>query len=61
MTLEPRDKRSLSDMRMAKAMEFLEDARANAREGRHRTAVNRAYYMTATMIDVIEAARNKMP
>jgi uncharacterized protein (UPF0332 family) len=44
MTLEPKDKRSLSDMRMAKAAEFLEDARANAREGRYRTAVNRSYY-----------------
>lgn len=44
MNLDPRDKRSLSDLRMAKARECLEDARANQREGRHKTAVNRAYY-----------------
>jgi uncharacterized protein (UPF0332 family) len=44
MMLEPQDKRSLSDARMAKALEFLEDAQANLKEGRHRTAVNRSYY-----------------
>lgn len=44
MTLEPQDKRNLSDVRMSKALEFLEDARANLREGRHRTAINRSYY-----------------
>lgn len=44
MTLEPQDKRHLSDVRMSKALEFLEDARANLREGRHRTAVNRSFY-----------------
>jgi uncharacterized protein (UPF0332 family) len=59
MTLEPQDKRSLSDMRMAKALEFLEDARANAREKRSRTAVNRSYY-AADMIGMIESARKKL-
>ena len=44
MRLEPQDKRNLSDLRMANALEFLEDARANVREGRHKTAVNRAYH-----------------
>lgn len=44
MTLEPQDKRHLSDVRMSKALEFLEDARANLAEGRHKTAVNRSYY-----------------
>ena len=29
---------------MAKAIEWPGDARANVREGRHKTAVNRAYY-----------------
>lgn len=32
MTLEEKDKKSLSDVRMAKAREFLEDARANLSE-----------------------------
>ena len=44
MTLEQQDKKSLSDVRMAKAREFLKDARANLSEGRHGTAVNRSYY-----------------
>lgn len=50
MNLEPRDKRSLSDLRMARAREFLEDARANWGEGRHKTAVNRAYYAALAAI-----------
>lgn len=44
MTLEPQDKKSLSDVRMAKAYEFLEDAKANLKDGRYRTAINRSYY-----------------
>ena len=44
MTLDAADKKALSDIRMEKAREFLEDARANLRESRHRTAVNRCYY-----------------
>ncbi len=44
MTLDPRDKRAISEVRMAKAVEFLSDAGAAHKEGRHRTAVNRAYY-----------------
>ncbi|MBI3392079.1 MAG: HEPN domain-containing protein [Nitrospirae bacterium] len=44
MTLAPRDKRAISEVRMEKAVEFLSDARAAHREGRHRTSVNRAYY-----------------
>ena len=50
MNLEPQDKQSLSDLRMARAREFLEDARANWREGRHKTAVNRAYYAVLSAI-----------
>lgn len=50
MMLEPKDKRDLSDLRMAKAVEFLEDARANLRDGRHKTAVNRAYYAALSAI-----------
>lgn len=50
MTLEPQDKRSLSDVRMAKALEFLEDARANLREGRHKTAINRSYYAALSAV-----------
>lgn len=44
MTIESKDKKSLSDMRMAKAYEFIEDARANFKEGRYKTSVNRSYY-----------------
>jgi uncharacterized protein (UPF0332 family) len=44
MNLDPKDKRTLSDARMAKAKEFLADARATFEGGRHRTSVNRAYY-----------------
>ncbi|HSB71144.1 MAG TPA: HEPN domain-containing protein [Candidatus Methylomirabilis sp.] len=59
MTLEPQDKRNLSDGRMSKALEFLEDARANLREGRHKTAVNRSYYAAlsaARSILILEGA-----
>jgi len=50
MTLEQRDKKSLSDVRMAKARQFLEDARANLSEGRHGTAVNRSYYAALSAV-----------
>jgi len=50
VNLEAQDKRSLSDLRMAKAQEFLEDAQANVREGRHKTGVNRAYYAALSAI-----------
>lgn len=59
MTLEPQDKRNLSDLRMSKALEFLEDARANLREGRYRTAINRSYYAAlsaARSILILEGA-----
>lgn len=51
MTLESGDKKSLGSIRMAKAYEFLEDARANFKEGRYKTAINRSYYA------VLNAAR----
>lgn len=44
MNLDPKDKKVLSDARMAKAKEFLADARATFEGGRYRTSVNRAYY-----------------
>jgi uncharacterized protein (UPF0332 family) len=53
MTLEKKDKKALSDVRMAKAREFLEDARANLREGRHRTAINRSYYAALSAVRAI--------
>lgn len=59
MTLEEKDKRSLSDVRMARAREFFEDARANLAEGRHRTAINRSYYAAlsaARSILILEGA-----
>ncbi len=59
MNLEPQDKKSLSDVRMAKAYEFLEDAKANFQDGRHKTAVNRSYYAAlnaARAILILEGA-----
>ncbi len=53
MTLEAQDKKSLSDVRMAKAHEFLADARANFKDGRHKTAVNRSYYAALSAIRAI--------
>jgi len=44
VTLEPDDKKALSDIRMAKAREFLSDAEANLKDHRLKTAVNRSYY-----------------
>jgi len=44
MTLEQKDKISLSDIRMKKAYEFLQDAKANSEDGRYNTSINRSYY-----------------
>lgn len=44
---------------MAKARQFLEDARANLAEGRHKTAINRSYYAAfndARSILILEGA-----
>jgi uncharacterized protein (UPF0332 family) len=51
MNLEAKDKKILSDVRMKKALEFLEDARANFKDSRYKTSVNRSYYA------VLNAAR----
>ncbi len=51
MTLSIEDKKTLSALRIKKAYEFLDDAKANLDEGRLRTAINRAYYA------VLNAAR----
>jgi uncharacterized protein (UPF0332 family) len=59
MTLESQDKKSLSDIRMAKAYEFLEDARANYKDGRYKTSINRSYYAAlnaARSILILEGA-----
>jgi uncharacterized protein (UPF0332 family) len=53
MTLDSQDKQSLSDVRMTKARVFLEDAKANLREGRHRTAINRSYYAALSAVRAI--------
>lgn len=50
MTLEPRDKISLSNIRIAKAYEFLEDAEMTFRAGRYKTSVNRSYYAVLNAI-----------
>ncbi|HOO71058.1 MAG TPA: HEPN domain-containing protein [Spirochaetota bacterium] len=44
MTLNPQEKKDLSEIRMKKAGEFIEDARINHEGKRFRTSVNRSYY-----------------
>lgn len=59
MTLGPQDKKSLSDIRIAKAYEFLEDAIANYKETRYKTSINRSYYAAlnaARAILILEGA-----
>ena len=53
MTLAPEDKKALSDIRITRAYEFLEDARANYNEGRYKTSVNRSYYATLNAVRAI--------
>ncbi|MFH0924696.1 MAG: HEPN domain-containing protein [bacterium] len=50
MTLKMEDKKILSDIRMGKAYEFLEDARVNHKEGRYKTSINRSYYAALNAI-----------
>ncbi|TAL27525.1 MAG: HEPN domain-containing protein [Nitrospirae bacterium] len=59
MTLESKDKKSLSNIRMARAYEFFEDAKANFKENRYKTAINRSYYAAlsaARAILILEGA-----
>ena len=44
MTLEHKDRKALSDVRIEKAQEFIKDARANLAEERIKTSINRSYY-----------------
>ncbi len=44
MRLSRQDKEELSEIRLQKAREFFNDARANVEESRYKTGVNRAYY-----------------
>lgn len=53
MTLEPRDKISLSDIRIGKAYEFLEDAEITFKAGRYRTSVNRSYYAVLNAVRAV--------
>lgn len=50
MTLEPHDKKNLSDLRIDKAYKYLNDAKANFNEGRFETSVNRSYYAILTAV-----------
>lgn len=50
MTLAPEDKKALSDIRLEKAHKLLEDARANYKEGRQETSVNRSYYAALSAV-----------
>jgi uncharacterized protein (UPF0332 family) len=46
MTLSPEEKKTLSELRMNRAYEFFEDAKANLNEKRYKTSINRSYYAT---------------
>lgn len=50
MTIDPGDKKSLSDARMARAYEFLDDARATYGEDRYKTSINRSYYAVLSAV-----------
>ena len=50
MTLSLDDKKTLSDVRFAKAREALADARANPGYERPNTAVNRSYYAALSAV-----------
>lgn len=53
MSLTREEKITLSNIRMEKSLEFLEDARANFKEKRYRTSVNRSYYAALNAIRAI--------
>lgn len=55
MTLSLDDKKALSDIRFAKAFEFLEDARANFKESRLKTSISRSYYAAQTAVRALFA------
>lgn len=44
MNLEIQDKVALSDIRISKARDFLDDAKATLGDKRYKTAINRSYY-----------------
>lgn len=59
MTLTSQDRKNLSDIRMVKAYEFLEDAKANFNDKRYKTSINRSYYAAlnaARSILILEGA-----
>ena len=43
MILESKDKKALGDIRMKKALEFMEDAQVNFKDSRNRTSVNTSW------------------
>ena len=53
MMFDLKDKKDLSDARMAKAKEFMADARATFRDRRFRTSVNRSYYAALNAVRAI--------
>jgi len=61
VNLDSKDKRVLSDIRVQKAHEFLDDARAMQREGRHRSSVNRSYYAALSGIRSLLALEGADP
>ena len=50
MTLSSGDKKTLSDIRMGKAFEFLDDAKSNFGDSRLNTAINRSYYASLSAV-----------
>jgi uncharacterized protein (UPF0332 family) len=55
MNLDMRDKKTISDVRMDKAREFLSDAQANYDGKRYRSSVNRSYYAALNAVRSILA------
>ena len=63
MTLSAEDKKNLSNIRITKAYEFLEDAKANHRDERYKTSINRSYYaiLHAVRSILILEGMNQLP
>src|SRR3990170_7416577 len=53
MAMELKDRITLSNIRMEKAREFLEDAKANLAKERNKTAINRSYYSALNVVRAI--------
>lgn len=59
--MDKEDKKALSDVRMGKAREFERDARANYKEKRYRSSVNRSYYAALNAVRSLLALEGANP